>query len=72
MYVFDILVDGHGRPSVSLSNITAVGTRHNRNSTAVATSAADMAWIVAAFKKQALGASLIPAAAPGYYRVKVQ
>ena len=72
VYVFDIAVDGSGRPSIVLDNVTAVGTKHDHNRTFVATATDDAEWIAAAFAKQSPGASLSQSAGPGRYRVVVQ
>ena len=70
MYIFEIEVDGVGRPKLALGNISAVGTKHDDHRTNVATATEDVAWIVRAFGKQARGASLAPSAdEPGRYRV---
>ena len=71
MYIFDVVVSPAGRPSISLDNITAIGTRHNGNCTAIATAPDDVAWIASTFGKQAVNAKLTPEARPGWYKVVV-
>ena len=59
-------------PRISLTNISAVGTHHNRNRTAIATESEDIKWIASAFGRQAVGASLVPSAdTRGWYTVAV-
>ena len=73
MYVFDIHVSPvSGRPSVNLQNITAFGTRHDRNRTMRVSDPDDVSWIVSAFRKQAVGAQLVPVSSErGRFRVLV-
>ena len=74
MYIFQIHANdaANGIPRIDLRNISAVGTRHDHSRTNTATAADDVAWIMAAFGRQAVGASLVPSPKqPGWYRVRL-
>ena len=72
LYVFEVVVDAAGTPAIAIDNVTAYGTQHNDLKTSLSTNHTDIRWLVAAFNKQAVGATLVPVnASPGRFRVVV-
>jgi len=72
MYVFEVEMDAHDTPFIAIGNVTAYGTRHSDLQTSLSTNQTDVLWLVAAFNKQAVGATLVPVeASPGRLRVVV-
>jgi poly-gamma-glutamate synthesis protein (capsule biosynthesis protein) len=71
-YIFNVKLDDQQEPHIDLENITAIGTKHDHNRTAVARTTQDISWIIKAFERQSPNASLLPSSQAGHYQVVVK
>lgn len=70
MYVFEVDAK-NSVPKISLSNITAYGTKHSDFQTGILTNASDSSWLVSKFNEVAIGARLQPQSTLGHFDVVV-